>query len=292
MTLLRREPNVFTAADYPILAARVPVPEPVGPHIHDFCELAVVVEGRAVHRTADGTQPIGPGQAIAVRPGSWHAFDRPRGCTVINIYLGPRLLLTDLAWCLNHPALVRLLLHGGTSTDALAPDRLAEVTGWLDQLTGPRPSGAQSINPGQAIVQRSLLGCVLGRLAELTIAAAGSSMITRPVRLALTEMSADLARPWTVDDLARLAAVSPSQLHRLFRAEIGSTPLGWLTRTRAERFAVLLLGRDDTVAGIGRRVGWPDPNYASRRFRQVYGISPSEYRRRLAFDRIGADEPT
>ena len=284
MTLLRREPNVFTATDYPILAARVPLRGPVPPHIHDFCELAVVVEGRAVHRTADGAQPIGRGQAVAIRPGSWHAFDRPRDCTVINIYLGPRLLLTDLAWCLGHPALVRLLLHGGTSTDALTPDRLVEVTGWLEQLAGPRPAG-----PEQSIVQRSLLGCVLGRLAELTIAA-GSSMITRPVQLALTAMSAELARPWTVAELARIAAVSPSQLHRLFRAEVGRTPLDWLTRSRAERFAVLLLGRDDTVAGIGRRVGWADPNYASRRFRQVYGTSPSEYRRRLQFDRIAVGE--
>ncbi len=285
MTLLRREPNVFTATDYPILSARLQVTDPVAPHIHDFCELALIVEGRVVHRTADGEQPITRGQAVAVRPGNWHAFDRPRDCTVINIYLGPRLLLTDLAWCLGHPALVRLLLHGGASTDALPPDRLAEVCGWLDQLADQRPAGLE-----QAIVQRSLLGCVLGRLAELTIAAAGSSMITRPVQIALTEMSGDLARPWTVEELAGVAAVSPSQLHRLFRAEVGSTPLGWLTRSRAERFAVLLLGRDDTVAGIGRRVGWPDPNYASRRFRQVYGISPSEYRRRLDFDRIAVGE--
>ena len=285
MTLLRREPNVFTEADYPILADRVSIPEPVDPHIHDFIELALVVAGRAVHRTADGDRMIIPGQVVAVRPGSWHAYLQPERCTVINVYVGPRLLLTDLAWCLAHPSLVRQLLHGGASTDALAPDRLAEVTGWLDQLARPR-RGRPEPGPEEAIVRRSLLGCALGRLAGLTIAAAGTSMITRPVQLALTAMTGDLARPWTVADLARAAAVSPSRLHRLFRTEVGSTPLGWLTRSRAERFAVLLLGSDDTIAVLGRAVGWPDPNYASRRFRQVYGISPSDYRRRLAFDRI------
>jgi len=284
MTLLRREPNVFLAGDDPILAARVEVPEPVAPHVHDFAELAVVVAGEARHRTDAGEQPLTPGQVLGVRPGSWHAFDRPRDCVVINIYLGPRLLLTDLAWCLNHPALVRLLLHGGVSTDSLDAAALAEVTGWLDQLAGLRPGGAE-----QAIVRRGLLGCVLGRLATLTISAGGSSLITGPVRAALVAMTEDLARPWTVAELARVAAVSPSRLHRLFRSEIGDTPLGWLTRSRAERFAVALLSGDDPVARIGRRVGWPDPNYASRRFRQVYGVSPSEYRRRLEFDRIAAD---
>ncbi|GAB3753958.1 helix-turn-helix transcriptional regulator [Microlunatus parietis] len=287
MTLLRREPNVFTEADYPILADRVAIPCAVGPHIHDFIELALVVAGRAVHRTADGDRMIIPGQVVAVRPGSWHAYLRPERCTVINVYVGPRLLLTDLAWCLAHPSLVRLLLHGGASTDALAPDRLAEVTGWLDQLARPRRDRPEP-GPEEAIVRRSLLGCALGRLAGLTIASAGTSMITQPVQLALTAMTGDLARPWTVAELARAAAVSPSRLHRLFRTEVGSTPLGWLTRSRAERFAVLLLGSDDPIAAIGRAVGWPDPNYASRRFRQVYGISPSDYRHRLAFDRIGS----
>jgi AraC family L-rhamnose operon transcriptional activator RhaR len=282
--ILRREPNVFAAADYPILADRVEVPYPVGPHVHDFYELAVVVGGQAVHRTVEGSQRIGPGHVIGVRPGKWHAFDRLWDCTVINIYLGPQLLLTDLTWCLNHPALARLLLHGGVSTDVLPSGRLAEVAGWLDQLARLRPDG-----PEQTIVQRSLLGCVLGRLATLTIAAAGSSMITRPVRIALIAMSDDLARPWAVEDLARAAAVSQSRLHRLFRAEVGSTPLGWLTRSRAEQFAVALLSTDDSVARIGQRVGWPDPNYASRRFRQVYGVSPSEYRRGLAFNRVAVD---
>lgn len=285
MTLLRREPDVFTATDYPILADRVPVDHPVGPHLHDFCELAIMINGEAVHRTSQGAQTVTPGQVVAVRPGSWHAYEEPRNCTVINIYLGPQLLLGDLAWCLDHPVLVRLLLHGGVSTDVLPPDRLVEVIGWLDQLAGQRSSGPEGV-----IVRRGLLGCVLGRLAELTIATAGSSVVTRPVLVALTSMAEDLVRPWTVDELARVAAVSPSRLHRLFRAEVGSTPLGWLTRSRAERFAVLLHGSDESVARIGRRVGWPDPNYASRRFRQVYGVSPSEYRRRLEFDRIAIDE--
>jgi hypothetical protein len=82
-------------------------------------------------------------------------------------------------------------------------------------------------------------------------------MITRPVQLALTAMTGDLARPWSVADLARAASVSPSRLHRLFRTEVGSTPLGWLTRSRAERFAVLLLGSDDTIAVLGPELRQP-----------------------------------
>ena len=41
---------------------------------------------------------------------------------------------------------------------------------------------------------------------------------------------------------------------------------------------VLLTKTDLPVAAIGRRVGWPDPSYASRRFAQVYAMSPTAYR--------------
>ena len=46
--------------------------------------------------------------------------------------------------------------------------------------------------------------------------------------------------------------------------------------------AGLLVTTDDSVAEIGRIVGWADPNYASRRFRQIYGSTPTDYRSRFA----------
>jgi AraC family L-rhamnose operon transcriptional activator RhaR len=64
---------------------------------------------------------------------------------------------------------------------------------------------------------------------------------------------------------------------------LGTSLLGWLAQYRAEQMAVRLAASDRPVAEIGRAVGWHDPNYATRRFRATYGISPTEYRRRFAF---------
>lgn len=44
-----------------------------------------------------------------------------------------------------------------------------------------------------------------------------------------------LGEPLTVADLAARAAVSPATLHRRFRAQLGTTPLEWLTGQRAPR---------------------------------------------------------
>jgi AraC family L-rhamnose operon transcriptional activator RhaR len=85
---------------------------------------------------------------------------------------------------------------------------------------------------------------------------------------------------WTMADLARLTGHSVSHLHREFKAQLGISPLAWLSRSRGELAAVALIQTDEPVAEIGRGVGWADPNYFSRVFRRRYGTSPTAYRRR------------
>ena len=58
--------------------------------------------------------------------------------------------------------------------------------------------------------------------------------------------------------------------------------MAYLAQLRAEHAAVLLLHSDESVAAIGRAVGWPDQNYFARRFRAYYGLSATTYRKRFA----------
>ena len=72
--------------------------------------------------------------------------------------------------------------------------------------------------------------------------------------------------------------MDPSHLSRQFRRATGYPPLTWLARHRARLAAALLLRSNQRVSEIGGLVGWPDPNHFARRFRDVFGESPSEYR--------------
>ena len=58
--------------------------------------------------------------------------------------------------------------------------------------------------------------------------------------------------------------------------------MAYLARLRAEHAANLLLRSDQSIAAIGRTVGWPDQNYFARRFRDHYGLSASVYRARFS----------
>jgi transcriptional regulator GlxA family with amidase domain len=85
----------------------------------------------------------------------------------------------------------------------------------------------------------------------------------------------------TVADLAARAAVSPATLHRRFQAQLGTTPLAWLTGERitlARRLIELGESRFDVVA---RRTGLGTAANLRTLMRRETGLTPSAYRRRF-----------
>ncbi|MFI2365000.1 helix-turn-helix domain-containing protein [Promicromonospora sp. NPDC019610] len=90
----------------------------------------------------------------------------------------------------------------------------------------------------------------------------------------------DYARPLDVPTLARIAHVSPSHFSRSFRAAFGETPHRYLQRRRLERAMALLRNTATPVTEIALQVGSNSLGTFSRTFRDVVGVSPTEYRRR------------
>lgn len=95
----------------------------------------------------------------------------------------------------------------------------------------------------------------------------------------LSAMRDDLARAWTIDDLAARARLSPSQLFRRFRDMVGTTPMDWLRHERINRAKRLLVGPDAKVSAVAAACGYPDPYHFSRDFRRVSGYTPTKFRR-------------
>jgi AraC family L-rhamnose operon transcriptional activator RhaR len=127
---------------------------------------------------------------------------------------------------------------------------------------------------------------VLSSLSPLLLSPAGAPRAARAIDPAFAEarqlLDAHLSQPWTLSDLAARVHVSPQHLSRSFRRATGSPPLAYLSGRRADWAAKLLLETDIPVAEIGRIVGWTDPNYMTRRFKVITGLTPTAYRTAFA----------
>ena len=91
------------------------------------------------------------------------------------------------------------------------------------------------------------------------------------------------ARDFTIDELASQVAVSPSYLFRLFKKRMQVSPMQYRTMIRIDKAKLLLADQQLTVDEVASRVGFEDPKYFARVFRELTGTTPSAYRRsRLA----------
>jgi len=99
-------------------------------------------------------------------------------------------------------------------------------------------------------------------------------------------MAEELERGLNVNEIARAFGVSRSCLLLRFREAFDQTPLQVMTGLRLSRARALLAETALSIAEIGRLVGYADPLHFSRRFRQVQGMPPSEFRTTHARKRL------
>jgi AraC-like DNA-binding protein len=100
------------------------------------------------------------------------------------------------------------------------------------------------------------------------------------LRRARDLMDARYAEPLNLDDMAAAAGFSRYHFAREFRVVFGETPRAYLSRRRVERAKDLLTHANLTVTEVCMVVGFASLASFSRRFRELVGCSPSEYRKR------------
>jgi AraC family transcriptional regulator len=124
---------------------------------------------------------------------------------------------------------------------------------------------------------RSYVWAALWRLEALT--EDGTAGQRNPyVAAAIAFLEAHLANPITVPEVARQVGISPNQLTRLFRAELGCTVVGYLRTARLTLADHLLRDSTMSIAAIATTVGIPDLQAFNKACRRVLGAPPRKVR--------------
>jgi AraC-like DNA-binding protein len=130
-------------------------------------------------------------------------------------------------------------------------------------------------------LQAETLALTLARraLGERTSHAAGASLGRQKlVDRAKLVLSADLARRWTLAEIAAEVGVSPVYLTQVFQ-QVEAMPLyRYQLRLRLAR-ALDLLGQYDDLTTLGLDLGFSSHSHFSSAFRQAYGRTPAEFQR-------------
>ena len=106
-----------------------------------------------------------------------------------------------------------------------------------------------------------------------------NTRIQTSMQSALEHIQKNFATEIRIEDLAKSAHMSPSNLFAVFKKEFGISPITYVNQYRLSMAAEYLLQHDFSVTEIAAMVGFHDSLYFSKMFHKMYQVSPREYRK-------------
>lgn len=98
------------------------------------------------------------------------------------------------------------------------------------------------------------------------------------IKEALNYIEQNFQNEITVDGIASFCGLNRTYFGRIFKDTVGKSPQQFLMSYRMAKAAELLKLTALSVSDIGNAVGYPNQLHFSRAFKNVYGMSPREWR--------------
>ena len=234
---------------------------------------AVVAQGAKRAVLGDQVFEYGAGQYLVVSvdlPIAGHVFQASRELP----YLAAALTLK--------PATIATLLLETAASDRPAtepagfgvsdapPELLESVVRMLRLLD--RPRDAAVLGP---MLEREILWWLLNgeqgaMVRQIGLADSRLSQVSRAIRW----IRVHHAKPFRIEELAEMAAMSASSFHRHFRAVTTMSPLQYQKLIRLQEARSRLLAESEDVAAVGFSVGYDSPSQFSREYSRLFGAPP------------------
>jgi len=281
--VLNADLNTIVARDSEIGGAR-PLPQrparyqriEIGLQRHTIPEICIPLKGRAVMELDGRYYALYPGRVAIIEPGLLHCEGRWRGS---KDYL--------LLW----------IIPGIAGSCGIHFDRSRRPQPWMPLRTIRFPSSAtERLLARFAATSRTAAGRKLELLRGDLLAILGEAWSTAAeldhesdgqalhdevhpiVKQIEIHLQTHLHTPISLRALGSMYHMNPDYLGRLFRKAKGIRPLAYMNKRRMETAADLCRNTSKPIKEIALGLGYADPLYFSRVFRQFHGQSPRALR--------------
>jgi AraC-like DNA-binding protein len=109
---------------------------------------------------------------------------------------------------------------------------------------------------------------------DIKIASSDEKFLTKAMKI----IEKNISDPnYNIDQFSKDMAMSQSSLYRRLKSLTGESPNIFIKEIRLKRAASLLIQNEIPVSDVSGMVGFDDPSYFSKSFKQKYGVSPFNY---------------
>lgn len=92
-------------------------------------------------------------------------------------------------------------------------------------------------------------------------------------------LTQEFEKPANVDSLARIIQMNDHKMQELFKEETGVTIYRFHFMERMKEACRLLINTDEVLKNLSKMVGYKNTTSFINAFKDVYGVTPDEYRR-------------
>lgn len=155
---------------------------------------------------------------------------------------------------------------------SLPPEKVLPLFRAMTDAEGDPAPAAQVHTTGRLMI---LLAHYIRWFPSLFGEESGRPLLQRAIQL----MAARYHQPVSIGEMAVELGISRVHLYRLFEQNLSLSPSAYLSRLRLQNARQLLTRSTLPIRDVARSVGFEDPLYFTKVFRQATGMTPSAYRR-------------
>ena len=256
------------------------------PHSHNFFEITYVIRGNCTFLFEGESATLSEGDLCIVSPGSGHSLPLEPGCLAISVMVRRSTFDSVFSGLLTQKDLISLFFRNSlyetkranyillkTGSDPMAFHTMQQLvceTNMMDQYAND--------------CSVSLLNLFLARALR-----ASSAEITLRHYEGYSESGSDFAlilqyiqrnyQSVTLSGLAKKFHFSETYLSKLIRKNLNQNFTDVLRSLKMNHAMDYLMNTSMKVSEIAEKVGYDSVDHFSRTFRNVYGVSPMEYKK-------------
>lgn len=264
-------------------------------HWHQCFEIVYVAEGSMECHSPDQVLTLEKGEAVFVNAGVLHRY-RQTGNAPCVLYahlfdgsfltgaLGSGIYQKYMYPITKSPDIQLQAIRPSNHHQNLMLQQLREMI----ELARQEPFGYEF----QIQYRLSQFWCrLLTMTADRQSAAPGTAEgdIQR-IKMMLRFIHEQYDRPLTLKDIAGAASISERECSRCFQRCFRMSTIQYLHDYRIRTAARMLLQSERSISQISDSCGFCTPSYFGRRFQEVFGCSPREYRKKAAMQTADTEE--
>lgn len=241
-------------------------------HSHNHMEIAYIISGKAIFNINGVSYEVKEGDIVLINPYEQH-YGIPTSTKnpSLEFFVG----FSNFKFNDMPPETLFLNEHPIITTKTSSRKQFLQLINDIMEENKQNQIGKDFML--QSYITQFILLAIREKQQQNIQAENKKTVITKEI---ISYLHEHFAEKISLEQVAKNLYLSPFYISKVFKEEIGETPINYLIKIRLENAKDLLLNKKDlSIKEISSIVGYDDAYHFSKSFKKYYGLSPAEYKK-------------